>query len=402
MKTLEKTFIEQIEPLLPGARLERKKDKTGNTYHVTVRDVSKTMVLEVLKQQGFTALPSSRNHSTQYTGDFINFNGESVYVVVREARSRKGGHFVVQKQTAPEKLFLQTSYTSASQLKADVVAGLQQAGIDLYVADALISLLDVADQTSNNFRNIDVLDTDKSFITSDFGEVLGAYLHLVKGAKQVVFPTSSNNLNIDYTVDGIGYAHKSVKGSSRFTLDATVANSLLKLTYNCPHLKVLQSIVGRDKFSILNNAVPNCKELAHWYNLLGQFSEESLQEYVNTHSFEQYIEEVYNSQHGKLGIASKTDQVKQIWNQGSIEPMLFTFLTFMARYYSERFTTELGKIVRSVIGDNIFEYVDYNTINNEITVVQKPYQSYTQWRIHYHGNSLKAFNNWPAPVGIND
>lgn len=402
MKTVERTFIEHIEALLPGARFERKKDKTGNTHHVTIRDISKQTVFEVLKAQGFNTEPSSRNHSTQYTGDSVLFQGEPVYIVVREARSRKGGHFVVQKQTAPEKLFLDTVYTSVEKLKSDTITGLEKAGIDYYVADALISLLDVADKTSTEFRNVEVLDTDKSFITSDFGEVLGAYLHLVNGATQVEFPTSSNNLNIDYTVDGTGYAHKSINGSSRFTLDASVANSLLELTYDCPHLKVLQSIVSRDKFGILTNAVANCPELEYWYNQLGGFTNQSLQDYVDTHSFDDYIKDVYQSQEGTLGIASKPDQVRKAWEQGSIEPMLFTFLTFMARYYSERFTTQLGNIVRSVIGDNIFEYVDYNTVNNSISVVQKPYQSYTQWRIHYHGNSLKAFNNWPAPVGIDD
>ena len=400
MKTVERILIEQLKPLMPGARLERKKDNTGGNHHITIRDISPATVADVLKSQNLTAISSDRSHSSRYTGQKVQFNNVPVYIVVRTANSRKGGHFVVQKQTAPEKLNLSKTYTDARTLKADAIAGLTLAKVPQNVCDALISLLDVADGTSSEFVNTDVLDNDKSFITSDFGEVLGAYTHLVRGAGVVEFPESSNNLNIDYVVDGLGVAHKSTNGSSRFTLDASVASSLLALKTNCSHLRVLQSIVSRDRYGIMNNASDNCAELAHWKTLLGGFSTESLQQYVDTHSFDEYITEVYASQSGKLGISRKQDQVRAAWDNGSIEPMMFTFLTFMARYYSEKFVDELGTIVKSVIGDNIFEYVDYCTAEHKIKVAQKPYQSYNKWKIHYHGNSISAFNNWPAPVGV--
>ena len=402
MKTIERLLIDKLKTLMPTARFERKKDKTGGTFHVTIKDIAKTEVDSVLTEQGFTCKNSDRNHSSRYTGEYIIFDNEKVYIVVRTAKARKGGHYIIQKQTAPEKLFLKLKYTNANAMKDDIINGLDKANIPNNVSDALISLLDVADGTDVLFRNKEILNTDKSFTTSDFGEVLGAYNHLVNGAKCIEFPSASNNLNIDYVVDGVGIAHKSVNGSSRFTLDSSVASSLLALTRDCNHLKVLQSIVSRDKFGILSNASVNCPELKYWNDMLNGFSIESLQNYVDTHTFDQYIDDVYKSQTGKLGISTKQDQVRTAWKNGSIEPMLFTLLTFMARYYSENYVDKLGKIVKSVIGDNIFEYVDYDTDTNEIKVAQKPYQLYNKWKIHYHGNSINAFNNWPAPVGIEE
>ena len=55
---------------------------------------------------------------------------------------------------------------------------------------ALMSILDVVDN-DGEFLNTHVLAADKSRITSDFGEVVSAYVR-VKNGQEVFFPKESN------------------------------------------------------------------------------------------------------------------------------------------------------------------------------------------------------------------
>ena len=398
--TIETQFINEYANKFLGARLERKSDKNGNSHHVTFRDVlDEDIILDKLKDLGFINIsPSDRMHSGVYTnGKKITYNGNNLYFVVRNGKSRKGNHTIVQKQTAPEKFKLGgTKWDKASKLKQHIINNFPV--IEDRARDALLSLLNVLDVSATEFVNTDILENDKSYITSDFGEIIGAYCHLLKGAV-VEFPLSSNETNIDYFVNGVGIAHKSINGSSRVVL-ADAKDQINNLDINTGAYRVLNAIANRDKFGIFSNATGPV--MSYWKNKLGEFSEKSFNLYINSHTYNQFISDVKASQPSKkgkkLGIPSKAIEAEQLWNEGSHHPLMFTLLTLTARCYSESDTQRIGDVICALDEDNIFDYVDYDVISNTVTLDRK--QGYTRWKLRYHGNYASAFNNWPAAEGI--
>jgi len=398
--SIERQFINEYANKFPNIRLERLSDKNSKTHHITFRDVlNEYTILETLKDLGFKSiLPSDRLHSSKYlNGKKITYKGKSLYFVVRNGKSRKGNHTIVQKQTAPEKFKLGgTKWDKASKLKQHIINNFPV--IEDQARDALLSLLNVLDGSATKFVNTGILENDKSYITSDFGEIIGAYYHLLNGAV-VEFPLSSNETNIDYYVNGVGIAHKSINGSSRVVL-ADNKDKINNLDINTGAYRVLKAIANRDKFGIFSNATGPV--MSYWRNKLTEFSEKSFNLYINSHTYNQFISDVKASQASKkgkkLGIPNKAIEAEQLWNEGSHHPLMFTLLTLTARCYSETDTQRIGDVICALDEDIIFDYVDYDVISNTVTLERK--QGYTRWKLRYHGNYASAFNNWPAAEGI--
>ena len=384
--------------ICPTARFERSKDKDKQNYHVTVRDVDSALVYDGLRDSGFVLSESTRPHSSAYTGKKLTFKGNVVYIVVRDKNSN-GVHYMKRKDVTPDKIGLGgKTYTNTNIFRNDVHQGLLHCTTTENTI-ALMSILDVIDE-QGVFENTHVLVADKSRITSDFGEVASAYSRVKKG-QRVYFPKESNYPGIDFFADDIGVSAKGDKGSSRLsTID--FKESIDKLGYSTEEM-ILKHLCARQIYKAINVAADACAELKYFKRKLGTITQENMENYVDNNTYDTYITDVKNAQwEGIIGIPKKESECRRYWNNGDINPLLFTFCTFLHRFYSQQNIDKISNLVVKLFKDTPieFEYFDYNIEENKVIVNILPIYQYKVWEINYWGNAAIALNNWPAVKGL--
>tara|TARA_R110000868_G_scaffold210457_1_gene460508 strand:+ start:786 stop:1988 length:1203 start_codon:yes stop_codon:yes gene_type:complete len=393
----ERELINLLKSNIPG-RYQRVLDKDKQNYHVTVRDASSYNVYKFLIDAGYTLNESNRIHSSAYTGKNLIFNNEEVYIVVRDKNSN-GVHYMKRKDVTPDRIGLgNKTFTDAKQMRDTVLAGLTNCTTNENTI-ALMSILDVVD-TDGEFQNTHVLIADKSRITSDFGEVVSAYVRVKKG-QEVFFPKESNYPGIDFFADGVGVSAKGDKGSSRLsTIDYVDAISKLGDTNEA---QVLKHLSNRRIYEMIDTAADNCAELNFWKNKLNGITADSMLSYISNCTYDDYIEDLKSSQNSAvIGLPKKEAQCRTYWTNKDINPLLFTLCTFVDRYYSEKNVDKLSDLVVQLFNtSNIeFEYFDYDVSANNVNINILPITQYKVWKINYWGNAASALNNWPAVKGI--
>ena len=393
----ERELINLLKNNISG-RYQRVLDKDKQNHHVTVRDASSEEVYGFLSNAGYTLVESTRTHSSAYKGKKLTFNNQEVHIVVRDKNSN-GVHYMKRKDVTPDRIGLgNKTFTDASQMRIAVQTGLSNCTTEENTI-ALMSILDVVD-AGGKFENTHVLTADKSRITSDFGEVVSAYVR-VKNGQEVFFPKESNYPGIDFFADGVGVSAKGDKGSSRLsTID--YVDAIAKLG-NSNEAQVLKHLSNRRIYEMIDTAANNCAELNFWKTKLGNITAESVLDYVSNYTYDNYISDVKQSQNGAvIGLPKKEEQCRTYWANKDINPLLFTLCTFVDRYYSEQNVDKLSNLVVQLFNtSNIeFEYFDYDVNENTISINILPITQYKVWKINYWGNAASALNNWPAVKGM--
>ena len=396
-KNSERELINLLKENITG-RYERTLDKDKQHHHVTVRDADSTEVYNFLSNAGYTLDESTRVHSSAYTGKKLIFNNDEVYIVVRDKNSN-GVHYMKRKEVTPDRIGLgNKTFTNAEQMRSAVEDGLTNCTTAENTI-ALMSILDVADNIGS-FQNTHILTADKSRITSDFGEVVSAYIR-VKNGQTVFFPKESNYPGIDFFADGVGVSAKGDKGSSRLsTID--YADSIANLG-NTNEALVLKHLSNRRIYEMIDTAANDCAELKFWKDKLCGITAESVMSYISNHTYDEYVTDLKDSQNGAvIGLPKKETQCRVYWGNKDVNPLLFTLCTFVDRYYSEQNVDKLSNLVVQLFNTSKieFEYFDYNITTNNISVNILPITQYKVWKINYWGNAASALNNWPAVKGM--
>jgi hypothetical protein len=393
----EREFINYFKTKV-DARYQRSQDKDKQNHHVTIRDVSSDVVFEALKAEGYTLTDSSRTHSSAYVGKKIVHNNNDIYVVVRDKNS-SGVHYMKRKDVTPDRIGLGgRTFDNTEHMRAVIHKGLTQC-TTMENTIALMSILDAVDHNSE-FKNTHVLAADKSRITSDFGEVVSAYVR-VKNGKEVFFPKESNYPGVDFFAGGVGVSAKGDKGSSRLsTIDyAEQINELGDSNVE----SVFKHLSQRQIFDMINVAADACPQLKYWKSKLGKITQDAMAAYIQDNTYDTYLDDVRACQDGAgIAIPKKEEQCRVYWSKGDINPLLFTFCTLIDRYYSVQNAVAISETVAELFkeSDIEFEYFDYNIEDNSISINILPITQYTQWKINYWGNAASALNNWPAVEGI--
>ena len=396
-KDSERKLINLLKINIPG-RYQRTLDKDKQNHHVTIRDADSLSVYDFLINAGYILTESTRKHSSAYTGKCLTFDNNEIYIVVRDKNSN-GVHYMKRKDVTPDRIGLgNKTFTDANQMRNAVQAGLKNC-TTLENTVALMSILNVVDD-GKTFENTHVLTADKSRITSDFGEVVSAYVR-VKNGQEVFFPKESNYPGIDFFADGVGVSAKGDKGSSRLsTIDYVDAISKLG---NTNEAQVLQHLSNRQIYQMIDIAADNCAELKFWKTKLGSITSDTMIAYISNYTYDDYVADVKESQNGAvIGLPKKETQCRTYWANKDINPLLFTLCTFVDRYYSEKNVDKLSNLVVQLFNtSNIeFEYFDYDVSANTISINILPITQYKVWKINYWGNAASALNNWPAVKGI--
>jgi len=394
----ETTFRNLCKELFPQARIQRIKDKDKQNHHITLRDISREEVYSTLETMGLEVFPSSRTHSTAYTGNKVLYENSEVYFVVRD-RNTNAKHYMRRKEVTPDAIGLGgQTFTDPNTLKQATLQGLLGCTTKENT-QALMSILNKIDG-SGEFELKEILSTDKSRITSDFGEVASAYARTLKG-QTVEFPARSNFEGVDFFADGVGVSAKGDKGSSRLSVvDFKDAVATLD---NSNASRVLTELSDRNIYDVLEIASEVCEQLTYWKDKVGNFSKESLIKYTEQNTYDNYLEDIKQCQDGEvLGIPKKEPQCRTCWLENDHNPLLFTLLTILDRYYSEQNLKEISdNVVKLFINTNIeFEYFDYNVDTETIDINILPISQYKIWKINYWGNAGNALNNWPAVKGV--
>jgi hypothetical protein len=284
---------------------------------------------------------------------------------------------VRQKILAPNNLKIEGKvYSDSAVLKQDIIAGLNSCGVS---SDTVISCINILDAVEND-TNIIITDTlrnatEKSKITSDFGEVVLAFRRLVKQGGTILFPVNSNQENIDFYKMG----------------DSNIE-------------KMFRAWYNRDMLGAFTYAAPDCPEINWWKEKLQGFTEANIAAYTQNHTWDEFVQSIKDSQNGdKLGTPNE-EKNRSTYEKGDANPLMFALLTIWARYYNAHNGREFNKIVckmfKNVKSDVVFEFFNYENKTGRVLISNQAITTYNKWDIHYHGNAKTSLNNYPAVKGL--
>jgi hypothetical protein len=313
---------------------------------------------------------------------------------------------VKQKKLSPNKLIKPNyNYIFADELYNDVTFGLQNdSDIDSETVESCINILNaIKYKTSLILTNTLKNPTEKSKITSDFGEIALAYRRLLLQGGTILFPAASNQSNFDFYHNDIPISAKGQKGSSRFLIsgNTTIESRIFSLGESNIE-KMFKSWYSRNILKMLEYASYDCKELEYWFNKLGKtIDDTSLKNYILSNSYATFIQDIKSCQNNNILGVPTEKTVEGKYNAGSLHPIKFALLTIWARYYVNQNLDIFNKIAIMLTSDSniVFEYFNYDTISQEIQITNSSITTYSDWEIVYHSNANSALNNYPALRG---
>ena len=331
-----------------------------------------------------------------------NWNGNDIKIKTNASGTK-------QKSLAPNRIIkVGYDYTSAEEFKKDIILGLQLCDeVPIATMKSCENILACID-TGNPLEVTEQMKDQgaKSIINSDFGEIALAYWRLFHLGGTILFPTSSNQSDFDFYHNGVRISAKSSNGSSRYLISDNNDIEEVILSLGTSDLEVMfKHWHNRDLIDMLNTSITLCKSLSKfaYYNLSGSITETTLARYVDTNTYDDFIEHLVASQDGgTLGVPRKEAEAKALWDKGDLNPIKFALLTVWARYTVEENAKGFQEIAQKITADNdiIFEYFDYSISNQEILITNKAITKYSEWSIRYHSNANSHKNNFPALVGI--
>jgi hypothetical protein len=311
---------------------------------------------------------------------------------------------VIQKILAPNNLKIENKvYSDPAALKQDIIAGLNSSGASAETVISCINILDAIENDTNiTLTNTLLNTTDKSKITSDFGEVALAFRRLIKQGGDILFPVNSNQSDFDFYHNGIPISAKGDKGSSRYLIggNSEIANHIDKLGDSNIE-RMFKAWHKRDMLAVFEHAAPDCPEIDWWNKKLQGFTESNILTFTHNHTWDEFVQAIKDSQNdGLLGIPKKN---RETYEAGNPNPLLFALLTIWARYYNvhngKKFNSIACEMLKTSKSKIVFEFFNYNN-TGKVLITNQAITTYSKWDIRYHGNANTSLNNYPALEGL--
>lgn len=322
----------------------------------------------------------------------VDWRGHKVGVILAVQRAGR----VKRKAYAPKNLGL-AGYRAETpaQFKQDIITGLIQAEPDAEFRNCLISMLDNIDSNTPIVTHAN-LKVNTNRITSDFGEVLAAYMSACRG-NVIEFPVNSNNNIADYIENDKPVSAKGRAAGNKLNL-SDYKNVIPK---NSNVGKFLLSLAEHNKNDFFKYGAKVCKQarlLAEW---VGGTDEADIVKYVKSISYDEFYNKIKaDPQFEMLGIplASKDARPRELWAQGSTEPFYFTLNTIIHRLWGIRDTATISQVIKKFLTEVKFLHIDIE--NQAITSQEIPSTNIETWGTEYHSRATKAWHNWMGVQGI--
>jgi hypothetical protein len=337
----------------------------------------------------YTGSPLYKNQ-----GFNVQWNGHTVGVLLGVAAQ---GH-IVRKQFSPKNLGLAgKTYSAMSLFRKDILQGLTQTEKDASIVECLVSMLDNIEQGTPVIAH-PFLKQNLNKVTSDFGEVLGAYIS-VKQGHTVHFPDNSNNNIADFYEDNVPVSAKGRQAGN--TLNLGSYKDLLPR--NTPTELFLYSLSSHNKDLFFETGAKLCAEAAKLADWVGGTTEAAVAKYVKSITYDQFYNKIAKDpvfQGLGIPLESKNDRPRDLWQAGSTDPFYFTLNTVINRLWGRKHTGEITKIIKK-LGSNIkFLHIDIE--NSNIKSREVPFVSIERWGTHYWSRATKAWHNWMAVQSITE
>jgi hypothetical protein len=381
--------------------------KDGVPYVRCNTDIDDGLLL--LEENGIPFTKSNRFDTPISNSSGFN---DSIFVIQwkgNDINIKFNRHGTTQKSLAPNRIIkVGYEYTSHKELRKDMILGLQNANeVTSASYTSCLNLLTCIEtdgplEITEQMKDL----SEKSKITSDFGEIALAYYRLFHQGGVILFPTASNQSDFDFYHNGTRISAKGDKGSSRYLIGDNSEIEEVITSFGTSDLEVMfKHWYNRDLIDMLNTSIALCESLSKFadYNLSGSITETTLARYVNTNTYDDFIEHLIASQDGgTLGIPRKEAEAKVLWDNSDLNPIKFALLTVWARNIVHENSEDFQKIAQKITANNdiIFEYFDYIIEDQEILITNKEITKYSEWGIRYHSNYGSYKNNFPSLVGI--
>ncbi len=345
--------------------------------------------LKFTKNDNYTGSPIYKGQ-----GFDVSWNGNTVGVLLGVAPAGN----IERKKYSPKNLNLADYKTkSLKDFKKVIVSNLTLVEKDQGIRDCLISMLDNIEK-STKIKDHTFLKNNINKVTSDFGEILGAFIS-VKNGKEIHFPATSNNNIADFYEDGVPVSAKGRKAGN--TLNLGSYKDLIPQNTNTE--KFLYSLAAHDKDLFFAMGAKLCPEAAKLSKWVGGTTESKVIEFVKKTSFDQFYDNIKQDPAFKgLGIPleSKNDRPKDFWEKGSTDPFYFTLNTIINRLWGRVDTKEITAIINKLNSNVKFLHIDI--VNLNIVSREVPFEKINQWGTHYWSRATKAWHNWMAVQSIEE
>ena len=353
--------------------------------------------------QDLNYIPMPENEfSKAYTiGGYVKFNDNEIgvlYGIAKEGHSER-------KRWSPESLGLNGFVANnVETFKTKILSGLdniKEAEIELF-----ISLLDNIEHRTP-IKETKFLITNKSKITSDFGEILAAF-DLVSKGFAIKFSDKSNQKVVDFSVlidnEWKDISVKNPKGGGKVNLSDYV-NLIEDDNGTNIHAKILKAIGSHnrdDLFKLSSEVSPQLLELV---KIIGGTSKDTRLNYIKTHTYDEFYNQIKNNvifTIKKMPLGVPDDQgwkpseltPRAMWSSGSIEPLDFTINTLINRFWGQVYIEEITKIVSKFRLGMSFKIVDIS--NGNVYIKEKQFNDVKKWQTVYWSRATKAWHNWMA------
>ena len=386
--TPENTFKRYLMENHPFVARRIQRHRGENPTHLRFRPGcgidSVEELLNIFDRLGIGYVQADRlySRSPDYVGHgyTVTHNDDSIGILV--AIQKQGR--VKRKSLAPKRLgFEGRRYDNVTVFARDIQESIRGQDHERFLNDLIDSVL-----TGSRVDTRAILREDLSRITSDFGELLAA-LNGVRMGKTIEFPTHSNNTVADYTANGRPVSVKNRLGGGKVNL-SNFAN-LIDTTERTGTF--LYAIATYDRDSVLRLGLDMNEQLRSIRDI---FDNRTLDDYVNTHTYDEFYTRLRSIT--TLGIPAERDdsRARELWKQGSLEPLHFTLLTVISRLWGQ--TPEgidaVSPVVTAFLDRPLFVKVDI--VDDRVVFTATRFSEVKRWRTIYWSRATKAWHNWPA------
>jgi len=324
----------------------------------------------------------SRSPDYGSQGLLLNFNDEIVglqFNVPIEGRIKR-------KILSPKSLGIEgDTFTNREILRGRIINGLD----NFEFADCLISMLDNIDNKTPIRGLENVARQDVNRITSDFGEILGAYIAVGNGTT-IYFPSNSNHNIADYYENDQPVSAKGRKAGGKVNLNSY--KTLIDQTTTTG--KFLYSLAEHNKDNFFKYAAKLCLEVNNIAKMVGGTTVIEVEQFVRETSYDDFYNYISNTpEHKGLGLPNK-GRPRELWNQGSTDPFYFTVNTLISRLWGGSNVDKISEVVVKFLKEPKFITIDI--VNNNVVSNEIEFSDVSDWKTVYWGRATKAWHNWMA------
>lgn len=378
-------LLEKVD--LDKERIIRKKGETETHLRLHSGCGLKSLdeMIEILEKnnlsyhfyEGYSRSPDYRGHGLK-----VKWNNDNIGILVA---IQKPGR-IKRKELNPKTLGLDGYRTNSSKdFKEKIISGIKNHKF----STVLISMLDNV-ETGKPIQGLEKIQPqDINRITSDFGEILGAYQSVCNG-NEIYFPEASNEPIADYYENNRPVSAKGRQTGGKVNLSGWKHYIDRKTDTG----KLLYSIADHDKDNLFKYASKLSKEINAIKNMVGGTDQKSVSKYVIETSYDEFYNYIKNNpSHNGLGIPDE-GRPRLLWENGSTEPFYFTINTLINRLWGWSATKEITKVVESFLKKPKFITVDIVNLNIETKEIN--FSEVKEWKTAYWSRATKAWHNWMA------